>query len=146
MTAPSPALAPPQSWRWHFPIRLDGTKNARENHFAKARRVKQERHDTRYMSLSALGTLWWRAVQFPVEVQITRYGPKDLDDDNLGQSVSGVRDEVVAMLDEQRKRIAPEAKKLSDGPRELRLRFLPTIQRRGSYGVEIEVRCVEGAS
>ena len=129
---------PRRYWRWHFEINLNGTKNAREHHHAKGRRVKRERHDTHYTSIAALGSRWFDAVRFPVEIQITRYGPKTLDRDNLGESTSAVQDEVIEML-----KGSPGGAKLTDSPDESRVDIKPTMQRKGPFGVEIEIHCVE---
>ena len=126
---------PPRSWRWHFAIKLNGSKNAREHHHAKGRRVKQERWDTKHTSIASLGPSWWLAVRFPIEIQITRYGPKTLDRDNLGETVSGVQDEVIEML-----KNSPGGAKLTDSPDEPRVDIKPTMQRKGPFGVEVNIR------
>ena len=128
-----PGLAPPRSWRWHFPLRLDGGLNAREHHMARARRVKDERKQTRYYSIAALRSMWWTQVVFPVEVMITRYGPSDLDDDAVNGKCKSVRDEIATMLG------------VNDARRDKRVRW-DARQRRGAYGVEVEIRCVERAT
>jgi hypothetical protein len=68
--------------------------------------------------------------------EITRYGPRTLDTDNLGQSTSGVQDEVIQML-----KGTPGGEKLTDSPDEPRVR-IRLEQRKGKHGVEIEIRSI----
>ena len=123
---------PPRSWRWHFPLRLAGGLNAREHFRVRAKRVARERSDTRISSLASLGRGWWKAVELPVEVVITRFSPRLLDTDNLSGSAKSVRDEIAAML-------AEAHPGFSDGPLEGRATWR-VEQRKGPFGVEVNIR------
>lgn len=68
-------------------------KNNREHHMARHRRVKSEREQTGWMLKTA------RRPALPCMVTLTRTAPsRGLDDDNLVESLAGVRDEVAAWL------------------------------------------------
>lgn len=89
-----------------IPYRLQSSANLREHHFAKAKRVAEERALAR-MHLSGLlltkgitarfahgkdaskARLW-----FPVVVTFTRFGPQRLDDDNMQGACKALRDGV----------------------------------------------------
>jgi hypothetical protein len=101
------------------PIRTGRGLNAREHHYARAKRVKAERN--------AVG--WLLNVKTapggPVRVLLTRVAPSaGLDDDNLQGALKAVRDAVAVWLgrDDADKSIA-----------------WTYAQRRGAWGVEIEV-------
>ena len=69
--------------------------NAREHHFSRARRVREERSIVRggwlRLGKPALPSP-------PVLVTITRISPRKLDSDNLASALKGARDEVAALL------------------------------------------------
>ena len=117
------------SLKWVIPLRLAGGLNAREHWGARSARVAKERRDTRFSSMASLGRDWFMRVQFPVEVTITRVGPRFLDLDNLYGSCKGVRDEVADMLG------------ITDGPEDSRATWR-CQQRKGTYGVEVEIRAL----
>ena len=80
---------------WTIYLRTVSGANAREHHYARARRVREERSIARggwlRMGKPALP-------KPPCKVTITRISPRKLDNDNLGTALKGVRDEVAAIL------------------------------------------------
>lgn len=100
-------------------LRLVSAANAREHHYARARRVAQERA---LVGRALAGTA---APSGPWRVAIVRAGPKSLDTDNLASAAKAVRDAVAAWLG------------VDDGPE------APVAweygQRRGGYLVEVSV-------
>lgn len=76
-----------------IPLRASGSQNAREHHFAKARRVKKER------DLAMLATAKLPALMEPtLLVTLTRVGPREVDGDNLQASLKSIRDGVARRL------------------------------------------------
>lgn len=70
--------------------------NVREHHMARARRVKAQRD---LVTLVLRGTVAsYMMALAPLEVTITRIGPRRLDDDNATGSAKAVRDAVAAVL------------------------------------------------
>lgn len=132
---PSQKLGPTRFWHFHIPyLRLTGTKNGREHHFTRARRVAAERSATTALAKTKLGPHWAREIVFPIEVKIIRYGPRLLDDDNEKTACSGVRDAIATMIAE----VYPG---FSDKKTDTRASW-PTAQRKGEWGVEVEIRVV----
>ena len=75
-------------------LRLVSEGNARENHFAKAKRVREQKQ---------IVAAFFRVKRperppFPLVVTITRLGPRALDSDNLAGSGKHVRDSVASWL------------------------------------------------
>jgi hypothetical protein len=83
--------------RVEYTTRLVSVLNARENHFAKARRVKRERANAQLMLRSA--EVKTPKPALPVEIVVTRIAPRALDThDNLGASAKGTVDQVCDWL------------------------------------------------
>ncbi len=78
-------------------LRLARGQNAREHHFARARRVA---HEKNVVTLVLRGTVASQMMQVaPLSVTITRIAPSGgLDDDNAVSSAKAVRDAVAAVL------------------------------------------------
>lgn len=75
------------------PIQTKSAANLREHWAARHRRIKTQRTATAYRtppSLKALGPL--------LIVTLTRFAPRQLDDDNLRGALKGVRDQVACAL------------------------------------------------
>ena len=90
MTAPDPV-----SWLVEG-LRTVSATNAREHHFARARRVKEERQ--------LVWAAWFRAgkphlPRPPCAVTLVRIAPRTLDTDNLSSALKGCRDEVAKLLE-----------------------------------------------
>lgn len=104
-------------------LRLVSEANAREHWSAKARRVKQQRN---LVTLALRGTVAAQMLLVaPLEVTITRIGPRRLDDDNATGSAKAVRDAIAAVLG------------VDDGDDRVRWRV---EQARGPFGVLIAIR------
>lgn len=76
--------------RFTIPGRAKSAPNLRENHFARARRVKAER--SKAMTLCPR----WRVPL--LVVTLTRYGVRELDGDNLQGALKAYRDGIAARL------------------------------------------------
>lgn len=78
-----------------FPIKICSEANQREYWRVRAKRRKGQR--------SMTGLLWrsnreLRQVTLPCEITFTRFGVRNLDDDNLASAFKAVRDEIAACL------------------------------------------------
>lgn len=105
-----------------IPLRASGSQNAREHHFAKARRVKKER-DRAMLFTAKLPAL----VEPALLVTLTRVGPRGVDGDNLQASLKSVRDGVARRL------------KVDDASPLVRWAY---EQERGEYAVKVAVRAL----
>lgn len=87
----------------HVPIRTERGQNAREHHFARARRVRAEKEAAAWLLQSQVKP------GLPCRVILTRIAPSSgLDDDNLAGSLKAVRDAVAAWIgvdDRDRERV-----------------------------------------
>ena len=105
-----------------LPLRTVSAANAREHWTRKAARNRKER--------TAVAVMWqqvptWRFGSGPLVVTLTRYGKRDLDDDNLAGSFKAIRDEVAKQLGRD------------DGPKSgIRWQY---EQARGDYAVRIQI-------
>lgn len=100
---------------FEVPLRLVNGTNAREHHFAAARRVKRQRQDF-VMFARSMGFMpfvkfytpkpprtyaiarWEPPYTLPLVVTITRLGPRRLDDDGATASAKHVRDQLAELL------------------------------------------------
>jgi len=117
--------------RIEYPTRLVSVLNARENHFAKARRVKRERANAQLMLRSA--EVKTPKPALPVEIVVTRIGQQLLDaHDNLGASAKATVDQVCDWLG------------VKDNDPRVRIRIEQELAtKKGHYAVRIEVSHVE---
>lgn len=102
------------------PIRTAPGQNAREQHFAKARRVRMEKQAVGW---SLIGT---QKPPLPCSVRLTRCSPSHvpLDDDNLSGALKAARDAIAAWLG------------VDDGDRSM-VQYV-YAQKRAPWGVTIE--------
>lgn len=108
-------------------LRLVSGLNVREHWARRAKRVRNERDQTRLASIAALGPRWFLRVHLPVVLTITRVGPRMLDSDNAHGSAKAVRDQLASMLG------------ITDGPTDARATWR-VEQRKGPYAVEVEIQ------
>lgn len=110
-----------------IPIRTVSEANARDHWAKRAKRMKTHRR-TAY--LATLAALRRRRIALPCVVTITRVAPSNgLDSDNLAGSAKGARDGIA------------DALHVDDGSPLVEWRY---AQRRGPWGVEVEIRTLEG--
>ena len=108
-----------------MPFRLVNLANERSHWGAKARRAKIQREGARLLTHAALfeaGFAWQQNLK--LRITITRIGKRGMDSDGLAISAKHVRDGIA------------DAIGVDDGDERLRWEYQ---QRRGSYGVEVEV-------
>ena len=109
------------------PLRTVPGLNARENHWVRAKRVKQERAAISRGLRKALGCDRWACsgvVSLPAVVPLTRVSPRGCDSDNLAGALKAVRDSVAAFLG------------VDDGADWVEWRYR---QERGDWGVRVEI-------
>jgi hypothetical protein len=75
-----------------LPLKLESL-NHQESGWKRAKRRELQRATVRNIAGRAIKT-----IHVPCKVTITRYAPRDLDDDNLIGSAKSVRDEIAALL------------------------------------------------
>jgi hypothetical protein len=76
-----------------IPIQTESMSNARLHWAIKARKVRSQRTATAYRTPPSLKTLGPLLI-----VTLTRFAPRQLDDDNLRGALKGVRDQVACAL------------------------------------------------
>lgn len=116
--------------KFRFPLRTVSAMNRREHWAARARRAANEREVAYMETLAQLrrrASAKGRAADAPpTSIRLTRIGPRTLDGDNLAASCKGIRDGIADALG------LPD-----DSDVRVTWRY---AQRRGEYGVEVEVR------
>jgi hypothetical protein len=107
-----------------IPLRTVSAANAREHWTKKAARNKKERLAVAayFQTMPSL----FRTSTDGIVVSFTRYGKRDLDDDNLAGSFKAIRDEVAKQLNRD------------DGPKSGIV--WQYAQERGDYAIRIEVK------
>lgn len=81
-----------------IPLRTVSALNAREHWATRARRVKKERAVVGQHLLVLLSKRVTQLPKFPVQVTLTRVGPRKMDFDNAISGLKGVRDELASFL------------------------------------------------
>lgn len=115
---------------------LGKNANGRENHFAKAARIRSERASVHGCALVQLGPRYremLRDLRQPVVVSFTYVGHRLLDTDNLQSVAAAVRDELAAIMG------------ITDAPGDGRARWATVEQRKGE-DYALEVRAEEAAA
>ena len=115
------------------PIRTISALNAREHHYARAKRVKVERNAVRVVALASgfmcddgCGEL---AINPPVAVTLTRIASRKIDGhDGLPASLKGVADEIAALLGLK-----------SDDDERVTWNYAQSNEGRGVYGVRVSI-------
>ena len=103
----------------HIPIKLPSLLNSRMNWRKMLRLKKGQREETWYALREEV------IPSPPLVVTITRYGPRQLDDDNLAASCKYVRDEIARKVG------------VDDGSTLYLWQYRQGI---GKYGVDVEIR------
>lgn len=81
------------------PIRIESAPNLREHWSKRHRRAVKQDDEITYLLIGSRPLLRLLATQGPLQVTLTRIGPRRLDDDNCIAGFKAVRDAIARLLD-----------------------------------------------